>query len=875
MPEALALAALSTRLTETLAAVEVQRSTLEEVIVRLAEQAKHLTAVSSVLTGATHAQGAVLQELHLLLQGSGVAAANAEAALQPAAAAVAQAAHMLGPASTAAASCAPSDANNASFNATFDATFDDAATPGTAPAAIPAARSAVPPPGPPPAASPAVPPAAPSPSASRDRASSADVQRSSSSLAAYTRTSSFARTSRAVPVVEPDMDDEDGVQYVSNLHIQGAPVVGSTLTAEAEFVGQPSIQWYRSKGSAPAAEIPGASTLSYTLNADDLGCTVRVECVGPFGGDPVSAALKEVGPDPTAVAELQKLRTKKGGEKEIHVRSVPGDEPRILQLTREKLKLRKKGRTEWKHDYSRGLGVHLSTYDERGFTVQLDAAGASSVELAAESGAARDTIVFLLRSLVPGGGFTSAAPGTSVEAPSQQAEDNASEGTSASGNDAGGYMDHLKRSGKGRGDGDGDGEEAEEGEGEEEEFKPAVTFAIRGVEEVSRPSAEQLRTSCVGFAAPPPPSGASRRRGVSMSAASVVARIAVGVSSNTAANVPAPAGPAPVRPASVAVPTSEPSAMAPATGPLAQMRKARQLHEARAAEAAADRAAEKPPQTERAQAGGSSLDQMVGDDDDEPLNAPAATPPPPTATTPQTTATPSPSTSAGGADGVFNLLSIESIGATFDGAVLRTGSFQALGELRLLQLAQHGSAHAFKIALEKAGSVKGVQPNPRLARAVEGGNGLAFDVRVPARPPAEASKPLALLQYSSKADYAPIPLKVMPLWAHADGVDRLELRVAVHPALKGGLSDVRIVVTMGDEVTACRCEPKGDWQEGTRTLTWKVAHVPASAAPMCARDHSSLSKNPPPRSVRQHRLIPAPRSYPQAVEGGLRDRWCV
>merc|ERR1712093_779462 len=72
----------------------------------------------------------------------------------------------------------------------------------------------------------------------------------------------------------------------------------------------------------------------------------------------------------------------------------------------------------------------------------------------------------------------------------------------------------------------------------------------------------------------------------------------------------------------------------------------------------------------------------------------------------------------------------------------------------------------------------------------------------------------------------------MPLWAHADGVDRLELRVAVHPALKGGLSDVRIVVSMGDEVTACRCEPKGDWQQDTRTLTWKVAHVPSSSAPM-------------------------------------------
>ena len=42
------------------------------------------------------------------------------------------------------------------------------------------------------------------------------------------------------------------------------------------------------------------------------------------------------------------------------MRSVPGDEVRMLLLTKEKLKLRRKGRTEWKHDYSAGLAVHLS-----------------------------------------------------------------------------------------------------------------------------------------------------------------------------------------------------------------------------------------------------------------------------------------------------------------------------------------------------------------------------------------------------------------------------------------------------------------------------------------------------------------------------------
>ena len=85
---------------------------------------------------------------------------------------------------------------------------------------------------------------------------------------------------------------------------------------------------------------------------------------------------------------------------------------------------------------------------------------------------------------------------------------------------------------------------------------------------------------------------------------------------------------------------------------------------------------------------------------------------------------------------------------------------------------------------------------------------------------------------AAAADYAPIPLKVTPRWAFADGIDRLELRVAAHPKIKGGLSDVRVSVTMGPEVGACRSEPAGEWNKEKRTLTWKVGHVPPGAPPM-------------------------------------------
>jgi hypothetical protein len=126
-----------------------------------------------------------------------------------------------------------------------------------------------------------------------------------------------------------------------------------------------------------------------------------------------------------------------------------------------------------------------------------------------------------------------------------------------------------------------------------------------------------------------------------------------------------------------------------------------------------------------------------------------------------------------------------------------------------------------------------LQPNPSLMRPKDAGKGApnTYSVRVPALAAGSPVKPLALLRYTSVPEYAPIPLRVVPRWAFADGVDRLELRVAVHPKLKAGLSDVKISVTMPEGVSACRPEPAGEWDAKNRILVWKLAHLAPTPAP--------------------------------------------
>ena len=55
--------------------------------------------------------------------------------------------------------------------------------------------------------------------------------------------------------------------------------------------------------------------------------------------------------------------------------------------------------------------------------------------------------------------------------------------------------------------------------------------------------------------------------------------------------------------------------------------------------------------------------------------------------------------------------------------------------------------------------------------------------------------------------------------------------MACHPKLAAGLSDVRLSVSMGEDVVGCQSSPKGEWDREKRTLVWKVAHLPSGGPP--------------------------------------------
>jgi hypothetical protein len=878
------------------------------------------------------------------------------------------------------------------------------------------------------------------------------------------------------------MDDEDGVAYVSNLVISGTTVTGGTLTTSGEFVGTPTVQWFRVDSKGAKTEIDGAGTLSYSPTIDDVGCTLRCECTGPYGGDPVGVASAPIAMEPSIAADLQKLLAKKSAEKEYKVQDA--NQPRTLLIARDKIKLRKGSSSLWKHDYVKGLSVTLESYDETTFTLQLDPAGANNCTLSAENRAARDAIAFILRQLAPRG-FANMSAGSS----SRRSEDNGSVASSdvsdeqdgegkernsldpvAEGDDEG-YSDNAKKKPSGFGDfGDagagGDGDEAGGDEGDEaEEFKPAIKVKIRDPSQIVAPSGAALRS--VSFSAPPPP-GAGRRRSSTMASPGPArssdvtledARLAAaaheakaanaggdssngfsadfGASSNgfgadfgsaqTPAPAPAPAtatpaaapvdaplpagwtttkapdgrvyyyhaiskktswtrpvpeaadddapapaptpaptpvlapapppAPAPAPPAAPDVPAPAapaPAAPAPAAAIVVSAESAtalsvvanlshrlaeqiahvdgqrsaleevlrmltaqsRQLHAVQgvlmeatiqqvtvlqdlqqllqrsgapshlsdalepAAASLASAAAtvessprfttlggspdptppptaplpaaavvappqrrvqpKRPPRVPGVEGteGVPPSRRLSNENDDKDVVAPLPTGGlggPATPSAPQRLPAPaSPSVGTpSNPNAIFNLLSIESVSAIFDGATLREGTFAAQGELRALQLGSTDVGHAFDLKLESLGNVTKLQPNPSLMRPKDAGKGApnTYCVRVPALAAGSPVKPLALLRYTSVPEYAPIPLRVVPRWAFADGVDRLELRVAVHPKLKAGLSDVKISVTMPEGVSACRPEPAGEWDAKNRILVWKLAHLAPTPAP--------------------------------------------
>ena len=167
--------------------------------------------------------------------------------------------------------------------------------------------------------------------------------------------------------------------------------MGYHLTLHGDFVGVPVVTWLRINPRTGATTTIGTHTdpdtpRRLTLTADDVGCAMRATCVGPFGGPAVSHDSPVVNVDAGTAAELTKLQARKDGAS-FSVRVVPGNEPRLLVLNHQKLKLRvvsgMKRRTAIKHDFAKGAGVALSDADDRLFTLELRDAPHASLDFLA------------------------------------------------------------------------------------------------------------------------------------------------------------------------------------------------------------------------------------------------------------------------------------------------------------------------------------------------------------------------------------------------------------------------------------------------------------------------------------------------------------
>ena len=88
-------------------------------------------------------------------------------------------------------------------------------------------------------------------------------------------------------------------------------LLGTNLKASGEFVGTPTVRWLRQQTSTGEAlhftPIEGATELEYAPNADDVGACLRVECVGPYGGTPVTVDTAPIALDPSTYDELEGL----------------------------------------------------------------------------------------------------------------------------------------------------------------------------------------------------------------------------------------------------------------------------------------------------------------------------------------------------------------------------------------------------------------------------------------------------------------------------------------------------------------------------------------------------------------------------------------
>mmetsp|Transcript_23530 Transcript_23530/g.64902 ORF Transcript_23530/g.64902 Transcript_23530/m.64902 type:complete len:211 (-) Transcript_23530:87-719(-) len=114
-----------------------------------------------------------------------------------------------------------------------------------------------------------------------------------------------------------ESNEDEGIRYVENLRVEGG-VLGTMLKADGDFVGTPQLQWYRqsadSKSESPGrltfTRIEAANSLEYCPTADDVGFSLRLEAVGPYGGTPVVVTTSPIALDTSTHGDLEAMLRK-------------------------------------------------------------------------------------------------------------------------------------------------------------------------------------------------------------------------------------------------------------------------------------------------------------------------------------------------------------------------------------------------------------------------------------------------------------------------------------------------------------------------------------------------------------------------------------
>ena len=244
---------LSAQLTEAIGQVELQRATLEEIVLGLGSQAQQLHAVANVLTGAAKAQADVLTALQ---QGQ----APAPAQLEPMARDLAAVSSLIGhasnaipplaaPAARARSSSHDSDDSLGRERGVWHTSASDASYSASRSSVSPGSSRAESPalgvlgrPYAPPRQHASPPPAGGSPAAAPAAAPLVSFGAAKAPIA--------PRPVARPRVAEPDIDEVGGIEYVSNLRFEGAAPTPHPSRARALYT----------RPSTPQARPPWATT---------------------------------------------------------------------------------------------------------------------------------------------------------------------------------------------------------------------------------------------------------------------------------------------------------------------------------------------------------------------------------------------------------------------------------------------------------------------------------------------------------------------------------------------------------------------------------------------------------------------------------------